>query len=148
VGELRDCGRRPLAEAVGGRLQAAAWGGNRGSRSIKLTILHCHGRTHVYALCRTLVVDQLVCFSSTEANRHGDLCAAEYCSVCTRKRQQVRNGWLRRMGRAMSMSTNVFGLANRFPGWRLLRSSKALAVRANARGAAEHGEDGDWVQRT
>jgi hypothetical protein len=41
-------------------------------------------------------------------------------AVCTRKRQLARNGYLRRMGRAMS--TNVFGLANRFPGWRLLRS--------------------------
>jgi hypothetical protein len=45
----------------------------------------------------------------------------------------------------MLMSTNVSGLANRFPGWRLQqRSSKSLTVRANARGAAEHGEDGDW----
>jgi len=83
-----------------------------GKSSIKLTRLHCHGRTHVYALCRALVVDQLVCFS-TEANRHEAVCAVRFAPA--------KGSW-----RATTVcedgSTNVSGLANRFPGWRLLRS--------------------------
>ena len=33
-------------------------------------MIHCNGRTHVYAPCCALVVDKLVCFHRTEANCH------------------------------------------------------------------------------
>lgn len=36
----------------------------------ELTWFHCHGRTHVYALCRALLVNKLVCFHRTKANCH------------------------------------------------------------------------------
>jgi hypothetical protein len=48
------------------QVDAFAWGW----RSGKLTCFHCHGRTHVYALCRTFVVDKFVCFHWTKANSH------------------------------------------------------------------------------
>lgn len=49
-----------------------------------------------------------------------------------------------RMGRAMS--TNVFGLAEQVSGL-AAAEELTLAVRANARVASEHGDDGDWAQR-
>ena len=49
-----------------------------------------------------------------------------------------------RMGRAMS--TNVFGLAGQVSGL-AAAEELTLAVRANARVASEHGDDGDWAQR-
>lgn len=48
------------------------------------------------------------------------------------------------MGRAMS--TNVFGLAEQVSGL-AAAEELTLAVRANARVASEHGDDGDWAQR-
>jgi hypothetical protein len=88
-----------------------------------LTWFHCHGRTHVYALCCALVVDKLVCFHRTKANCHRSLHTVEQACVLLRRPDAVATG--RRLSATMNEPGQLIYWA-----WRsLLRLSRLLSGR-------------------
>jgi hypothetical protein len=94
------------------QVDAFAWGW----RSGKLTCFHCHGRTHVYALCRTFVVDKFVCFHWTKANSHRFRQIDRKACALAKRRHFCDSG----PQRWMPIQIDVFVLATSFKLSRLL----------------------------
>ena len=122
-------------------LQAAA--PVQGQKSGELTLFHCDGRAHVYALCCALVADKLVCLHRTEANRHRSAFQTKGCD-CFGARSG--NDGLQRW---IVCENRCVRLGDRFPGsWLLAGGSQFDSCRrTNARDASGRGVDSHWSSR-